>query len=92
MGFRIRPKLWNAVLIPSISTVRPPSSFQSLRILLRAAAFLLITHYQRILDYIKPQYVHVMVNGRIARSGGPELALELESTGYESFRGETAGV
>jgi Fe-S cluster assembly ATP-binding protein len=55
------------------------------------AAFLLITHYQRILDYIRPQHVHVMVNGRIARSGGPELALELEAHGYEEFR-EVAGV
>jgi Fe-S cluster assembly ATP-binding protein len=56
------------------------------------AAFLLITHYQRILDYIKPDRVHVMVNGRIVRSGGPELALELEASGYEEFRGEPAAV
>lgn len=47
---------------------------------------LLITHYQRMLDYIKPDYVHVMVNGRIVRSGGPELAHELEQRGYEDFR------
>jgi Fe-S cluster assembly ATP-binding protein len=47
---------------------------------------LLITHYQRILDYIKPDHVHVMVAGRIVRSGGPEVALELEKTGYEEFR------
>lgn len=45
-------------------------------------AFLVITHYQRLLDYIKPDYVHVLVDGRIARSGGPELALELEKQGY----------
>jgi Fe-S cluster assembly ATP-binding protein len=44
---------------------------------------LLITHYQRLLDYIRPQYVHVMLDGRIAQSGGPELALELESKGYD---------
>jgi Fe-S cluster assembly ATP-binding protein len=44
---------------------------------------LVITHYQRILNYIKPHHVHVLVNGRIVRSGGPELALELESKGYE---------
>ena len=47
---------------------------------------LLITHYQRLLNYIAPDVVHVMVDGRIARSGGPELALELESKGYEGFR------
>lgn len=44
---------------------------------------ILITHYQRLLDYIKPQFVHVMVDGRIAQSGGPELALELEKKGYD---------
>jgi Fe-S cluster assembly ATP-binding protein len=44
---------------------------------------LLITHYQRILDYIKPQFVHVMVDGRIFQSGGPELAKMLELKGYE---------
>lgn len=44
---------------------------------------LLVTHYQRILDYVKADFVHVMVNGKIARSGGPELALELEKVGYE---------
>jgi Fe-S cluster assembly ATP-binding protein len=49
-------------------------------------SFLLITHYQRILNYIKPDHVHVMVNGRIVRSGGPELATELEAQGYEGFR------
>ena len=42
----------------------------------------LITHYQRLLDYIKPDYVHVMSQGQIVRSGGPELALELEMDGY----------
>lgn len=46
-------------------------------------AILLITHYQRLLDYIKPDYVHIMANGRIVKSGGPELALELERDGYE---------
>jgi Fe-S cluster assembly ATP-binding protein len=44
---------------------------------------LLITHYQRMLNYIKPDYVHVMFNGRIVKSGGRELALELEEKGYE---------
>ncbi|HLI03022.1 MAG TPA: hypothetical protein VKU93_02020, partial [Terracidiphilus sp.] len=45
-------------------------------------AFLVITHYQRLLDYIRPDFVHVLVDGRIVRSGGPELALELEEKGY----------
>ena len=49
-------------------------------------AILLITHYQRILNYIQPDRVHVMVNGRIMRSGGAELAAELEASGYEAFR------
>ncbi|MFB0876011.1 MULTISPECIES: Fe-S cluster assembly ATPase SufC [unclassified Sphingobium] len=43
---------------------------------------LLITHYQRLLDYVKPDYVHVLAGGRIVKSGGPELALELEREGY----------
>lgn len=47
---------------------------------------LLITHYQRILNYIRPDQVHVMVAGRIVRSGGAELAEELEAKGYEAFR------
>ncbi len=46
-------------------------------------SFLMITHYQRLLDYIKPDFVHVLANGRIVKSGGPELALELESKGYQ---------
>jgi Fe-S cluster assembly ATP-binding protein len=49
-------------------------------------AVLLITHYQRMLNYVKPDYVHVMVDGRIIRSGGAELALELEERGYEWAR------
>lgn len=44
---------------------------------------LVITHYQRILNYIKPEYVHILVNGRIVMSGGPGLALELEEKGYD---------
>ena len=50
-------------------------------------SFLLITHYQRLLDYIKPHFVHVMVAGRIVRSGGPEVALELEAEGYKMYEG-----
>ena len=48
--------------------------------------FLLITHYQRLLDYIKPDHVHVMAEGRIVRSGGPELAHELEKHGYDFLK------
>lgn len=47
-------------------------------------AVLLITHYQRLLDLVKPDFVHVLAGGRIVRSGGPELALELEEQGYEA--------
>jgi len=47
---------------------------------------LIITHYQRILNYIKPDFVHVMLDGQIAESGGPELALKLEEQGYEWLR------
>ena len=50
-----------------------------------ARRVLLITHYTRILRYIKPQFVHVFVGGRIVESGGPELADELEANGYERF-------
>lgn len=46
---------------------------------------MLITHYTRILRYIKPDYVHVFVNGRIAEEGGPELAEQLEAEGYDRF-------
>jgi Fe-S cluster assembly ATP-binding protein len=49
---------------------------------------LLITHYQRILDYVQPDHVHVLIGGRIVQSGGPELAKELEEKGYEGFRSE----
>ena len=48
-------------------------------------AFLLITHYQRLLNYIVPDKVHVMAHGRIVRSGGKELALELEQSGYAEY-------
>ena len=51
-------------------------------------AFLVVTHYQRLLNYIIPDYVHVLVDGRIARSGGKELALELEARGYDWVTGQ----
>ena len=53
-------------------------------------AIVVITHYQRLLNYIVPDRVHVLLDGRIARSGGPELALELEESGYAEFGGEAA--
>ena len=52
--------------------------------------FLVITHYQRLLDYIKPDVVHVLANGKIVKTGGPELAQELEARGYAEFLGEEA--
>lgn len=51
----------------------------------------LITHYQRILNYITPHRVHVLINGRIVKEGGPELAHELERTGYDAFREDAGG-
>ena len=51
-------------------------------------ATIVITHYQRLLDYIRPDYVHVLYKGRIVRSGGPELALELEEKGYDWIKDE----
>jgi Fe-S cluster assembly ATP-binding protein len=53
-------------------------------------SFLVITHYQRLLDYIMPDYVHVLSGGKIVRSGGPELAKELEEKGYSEYTGEAA--
>lgn len=51
---------------------------------------LLITHYQRLLNYVKPDFVHVMMDGQIVQSGGPELALKLEDQGYDWLEGKTA--
>lgn len=53
-------------------------------------SFLMITHYQRLLDYIKPDFVHVLANGQIVKSGGAELALELEAKGYQWVEGQAA--
>nr|MBP6803896.1 Fe-S cluster assembly ATPase SufC [Chloroflexota bacterium] len=47
---------------------------------------LVITHYQRILNYIQPDYIHIMLDGRIVESGGPDLALKLEEEGYDWLR------
>ncbi|MCD6249052.1 MAG: Fe-S cluster assembly ATPase SufC [candidate division Zixibacteria bacterium] len=49
---------------------------------------LMVTHYQRLLDYVKPDFVHVMIGGRLVKSGGPELALKLEDRGYEWVEAE----
>jgi Fe-S cluster assembly ATP-binding protein len=53
-------------------------------------AFLVITHYQRLLEHIRPDTVHVMARGRIVKSGGPELALELERNGYRDYAADAA--
>ena len=50
--------------------------------------FVVITHYQRMLDYIEPDFVHVFLDGKIVESGGPELAAKIEDAGYESYRAE----
>ena len=52
--------------------------------------FLIITHYTRILSYVRPDFVHIMLDGRIVREGGPELADQLEDKGYEWVREEVA--
>ncbi len=52
---------------------------------------IVITHYQRLLDYIKPQFVHILYNGRIVKDGGPELALELEERGYDWIKEQNNG-
>ena len=53
-------------------------------------AFLVITHYQRLLDHIQPDVVHILSDGRIIKSGGPDLALEVENNGYEGLKAEVA--
>ena len=53
-------------------------------------ALLVVTHYQRMLNYVKPHFVHVMMNGKFVRSGGPELALELEEKGYDWIKLENS--
>src|SRR5579862_9896781 len=56
----------------------------------KARAFLVITHYQRLLEHIRPDTVHVMARGKIVKSGGPELALELERNGYRDYAADAA--
>ena len=55
-------------------------------------AMIVITHYQRLLDYIVPDFIHVLYDGRIVKSGSKELALELESKGYDWLKKEPAAV
>ncbi len=54
-------------------------------------SMLVVTHYQRLLDYLKPDFVHVMIDGRIVESGGPELAHTLEAEGYDQFERKMVG-
>ena len=90
-----------AVLEPKLAILDETDSgldIDALRIVARGVnsmrsperSFIVVTHYQRLLNYIVPDYVHVLVNGRIARSGGPELALELEAKGYSSLEAEAS--
>ncbi len=55
-------------------------------------AFIVVTHYQRLLDYIVPDFVHVLYNGRIVKTGDKNLALELEEKGYDWIKDEVEGV
>ncbi|MBC7087619.1 MAG: Fe-S cluster assembly ATPase SufC [Tissierellales bacterium] len=55
-------------------------------------AFLIITHYNKLLEYIKPDFVHILLNGRIVKSGGVELANEIDESGYEKIRNEFASI
>ena len=90
-----------AVLAPSLAVLDETDSGLDIDALKTVAAgintqrspergILVITHYQRLLNYVTPDVVHVMVNGRVVRTGGPELALELEAKGYEAFRAAEA--
>ena len=83
-----------AVLEPTLAVLDEPDSgldVDALRIVAEGInqlrrpdnALILITHYQRILNYLEPDAVHVLVDGRLVRSGGSELALEVESKGYD---------
>ncbi len=51
---------------------------------------LTITHYQRLLDYLQPDFVHVLMDGKIIKSGGPDLAVQLEAEGFDAFKAEIA--
>jgi len=94
-----------ALLQPELAILDEPDSgldIDSLKLVARCinkfkennpnVSILLITHYQRILDYIKPDKVHVIANGKIVESGGPELALELEKRGYDWLKAKDSKV
>ena len=87
----IRPDLrrdeGNDLRIPVVLRARP-SMPRALRDAGRS--FLVITHYQRLLDHIRPDVVHIMADGKIVKSGGPELALEVEHNGYADILAEVA--
>ncbi len=83
--WRCSSRAWRSSTRPtpgSTSTPCASSPTASTPCVSRTAPFLVITHYQRLLNYIVPDFVHVLVDGRIVRSGGKELALELEAKGY----------
>ena len=96
-GERKRAEIFQmAVLNPRLAILDETDSgldIDALRIVAEAVmslrrpdnAFLVITHYHRILQYLTPSFVHILSDGRIVRTGGPELALQLEETGYEPF-------
>ncbi len=96
-GERKRAEVFQmAVLNPRLAVLDETDSgldIDALRIVAQAVmqlrhaenAFLVITHYHRLLHYLKPDFVHILADGRIVRTGGPELALELEEKGYESI-------
>ena len=67
------------IVAESVNALRAPENGGDRR------GLLVITHYQRLLDFIRPDKVHVLVGGRIAATGGPELALELEREGYDKY-------
>jgi Fe-S cluster assembly ATP-binding protein len=68
------------IVAEGVNTLRSPDN-----------ATIVVTHYQRLLNYIVPDYVHVLANGRIVKSGGKELALELEEKGYDWLQDAGAG-
>jgi Fe-S cluster assembly ATP-binding protein len=92
-----------AVLDPTLALLDETDSgldIDALRIVARGVndlrskdrAMIVITHYQRLLEYIVPDFIHVLYNGRVVKSGTKELALELESKGYDWLKGEAAAV
>ncbi len=69
------PAVWAMLVSSGVNALRSPER-----------AMLVITHYQRLLDHIAPDYTHVFIDGRVVRSGGPELAREVETRGYQWVR------